>query len=70
MLAAIEIGINFAHQRLMGVTGHKIIANIREDVFNKLQRLPFDFYDSRPNGKIVVRVTDYVNDLANFLQTT
>lgn len=66
VLAAIEIGINFAHQRLMGVTGHKIIANIREDVFNKLQRLPFDFYDSRPNGKIVVRVTDYVNDLANF----
>ena len=47
VLAAIEIGINFAHQRLMGVTGHKIIANIREDVFNKLQRLPFDFYDSR-----------------------
>lgn len=66
VLAAIEIGINFAHQRLMGVTGHKIIANIREDVFNKLQGLPFDFYDSRPNGKIVVRVTDYVNDLANF----
>lgn len=66
VLAAIEIGINFAHQRLMGVTGHKIIANIREDIFNKLQRLPFDFYDSRPNGKIVVRVTDYVNDLANF----
>ncbi len=66
VLAAIEIGINYAHQRLMGQTGHKIIATIREDVFDKLQRLPFDFFDSRPNGKIVVRVTDYINDLANF----
>jgi len=66
VLAAIEIGISYAHQRLMGVAGHNIIAKIREDVFDKLQRLPFDFFDSRPNGKIVVRVTDYINDLANF----
>lgn len=66
ILAAIEISITFVHQRLMGRTGHNIIAKIREDIFDKLQRLPFDFFDSRPNGKIVVRVTDYINDLANF----
>lgn len=66
VLAGIEIAINFAHQRLMGKAGHNIIANIREEIFKKLQRLPFDFFDSRPNGKIVVRVTDYINDLANF----
>jgi ABC-type multidrug transport system fused ATPase/permease subunit len=65
-LAAIEIGITFAHQRLMGMTGHKVIANIRQDIFYKLQLLPFDYFDSRPDGKIVVRVTDYINDLANF----
>lgn len=66
ILAVIEIGITFAHQRLMGKTGHKIIAKIREDIFNKLQELPFDYFDSRPDGKIVVRVTDYINELANF----
>lgn len=66
MLAAIEIGITFAHQRLMGKTGHKIIAQIRKDIFYKLQELPFDYFDSRPDGKIVVRVTDYINELANF----
>ncbi len=65
-VAAIEIGITFAHQRLMGVMGHKVIAKIRRDAFYKLQQLPFDYFDSKPNGKIVVRVTDYVNDLANF----
>lgn len=64
--AAIEISITFAHQRIMGITGHRIIAKIRQEAFYKLQKLPFDYFDSRPDGKIVVRVTDYVNDLANF----
>lgn len=66
VLAAIEIGITFAHQRLMGKAGHNIIAKIRQDIFYKMQELPFDYFDSRPDGKIVVRVTDYINDLANF----
>lgn len=64
--AAIEIGITFAHQRMMGVTGHKIISKIRQEAFYKLQKLPFDYFDARPDGKIVVRVTDYINELANF----
>ncbi len=64
--AAIEISVTFAHQRIMGTTGHKIISGIRQEAFYKLQKLPFDYFDSRPDGKIVVRVTDYVNDLANF----
>ena len=66
VLAAAEIGINFAHQRLMGTMGHSIIAQIRQDIFYKLQSLSFDYFDSRPNGKIVIRVTDYINELANF----
>ena len=66
LLAVTEIGITFAHQRLMGKAGHKVIASIRQDIFYKLQNLPFDYFDSRPGGKIVVRVTDYINELANF----
>lgn len=65
-LAAVDISITFAYQRLMGKMGHSVIANIRQEIFYKLQRLPFDYFDSRPDGKIVVRVTDYINDLANF----
>ncbi|MDP4088777.1 MAG: ABC transporter ATP-binding protein [Bacillota bacterium] len=66
LLAAIEIGITLAQSRLMGKMGHSIIAKIRQDIFYKLQQLPFDYFDSRPAGKIVIRVTDYINDLANF----
>lgn len=66
VLAAIEIGVTYLHQRLMGKLGHSVIATIRQDIFYKLQELPFEYFDSKPDGKIVVRVTDYVNDLANF----
>ena len=66
IVSLLEIGVNFCHQRIMGKVGHSIIATIRSDVFYKLQELPFDYFDSKPNGKIVVRATEYVNDLANF----
>ena len=66
VIAALEITVNFFHQRIMGIVGHKIICDVRKEIFYKLQELPFDYFDSKPNGKIVVRVTDYVNDLANF----
>ena len=66
LLAVVEISITFVHSRLMGKTGHSLIAQIRQDIFYKLQELPFEYFDNRPNGKIVVRVTEYVNGLANF----
>ncbi len=65
-LALIEIAATYLHQSKTGVMGHKIIASIRQDIFYKLQKLPFDYFDSKPDGKIVIRVTDYINDLANF----
>ena len=65
-LAFLDIGITFVHQILSGIMGQGVIASIRQDIFYKLQKLPFDYFDSRPDGKIVIRVTDYINDLANF----
>lgn len=65
-LAGTDIGLTYAQQRMMGQMGHSVIADMRRDIFYKLQELPFEYFDNRPDGKIVVRVTDYINDLANF----
>ncbi|MCR5218381.1 ABC transporter ATP-binding protein [Treponema sp.] len=65
-LALITIIFNYFQQVLMGKMGHSVIANIRKDIFTHLQNLSFEYFDSRPDGKIVVRVTDYINELANF----
>ena len=46
--------------------GNKIICRLRKDLFDKLMELSFQYYDSRPVGKILVRVTNYTDELANF----
>jgi len=66
LLAAVEIITTFVQTRSMGKMGFSIITNIRNDIFNKLQKLSFEFFDNRPDGKIVVRVTEYINALAEF----
>ena len=38
--------------------GQSVILNIRKDLFDHLQKLPFSYYDSRPHGKILVRVVN------------
>lgn len=53
--------------RTMSFIGQSVIQNIRKDLFVHLQKLPFTFYDSRPHGKILVRVVNYVNSLSDLL---
>lgn len=66
LLAVVEVLSTFIQARSMGKMGLKIISQIRTDVFERLQRLSFDYFDNRPDGKIVVRVTEYINGLADF----
>ena len=40
---------------------------MRRDLFHHLQELPFSYYDSRPAGKILVRVINYVNSVSDIL---
>ena len=46
-----------------------IIKNIRRDLFAHLQKLPLSYFDSRPHGKILVRVVNYVNSITDLLAT-
>ena len=53
--------------RMMAHVSQSIIFDIRSDLFAHLQRLPFSYYDSRPAGKILVRVINYVNSVSDIL---
>ena len=53
--------------RYMSRIGQNIVHEIRSDIFNHLQELPFSYYDERPHGKIQVRVVNYVNNLSDLL---
>lgn len=53
--------------RIMTKVGQDIIFDIRTDLFEHLQRLSFEYYDSRPHGKILVRIINYVNSVSDTL---
>ena len=53
--------------RWMSEVGQGIIYGMRRELFYHLQELPFSYYDSRPHGKIQVRVVNYVNNISDLL---
>lgn len=62
---AICVVSNSIQRKYMSHVGNSIIHDIRRDLFEHMQKLPFTYYDSRPHGKILVRVVNYVNSLAD-----
>lgn len=56
----------YFYRSVMGTVGHGIITDLRREIFSHLQELPFEYYDTRPAGKISIRVTEYINELADF----
>lgn len=53
--------------RYMAQVGQSVIRDLRKDIFDHIQTLPFTFYDSRPHGKILVRIVNYINALGELL---
>ena len=49
--------------RIMDTAGRSAIADMREALFNHIQDLSFNFFDSRSAGKIMVRVINDINSL-------
>lgn len=69
MLAAIITSIMFGRARSKNMisVGQDIVYDIRKDLFAHLQKLPFQFYDDRPHGKILTRVINYINSVSDAL---
>lgn len=45
------------------IIGQKVIYDLRSDLFKHIQKLSFNFFDKRPAGSVLVRVTNDVNSL-------
>jgi len=69
LTASIIVSVTLSAVRniLVAKAGAGIIHDIRQDLFSHLQKLSFSFFDSRPHGKIFVRVVPYVNSVSDAL---
>ncbi|MDF7665017.1 ABC transporter ATP-binding protein [Bifidobacterium sp. ESL0745] len=63
-----ELGVRY---RTVAITrvGQLMLKDMRRDIFTHIQTLPFSYFDSRPHGKILVRVVNYVNTLSDTLSS-
>lgn len=69
VLACIVISVIFAKLRskMMTQVGQDIVYDIRKDLFEHMQHLSFEYYDSRPHGKILTRIINYINSISDLM---
>ncbi len=56
--------------RLTTVVVQHTVARLREEAEDKLSRLPLAYFDGRPHGEVLSRVTNDVDNIATSLQQT
>ncbi len=60
----IRMFLNFFIQYYGHIVGVKMQAQMRSDMFNHLQKLPYKFYDRHETGKLMSRMTNDLNDVS------
>jgi ATP-binding cassette subfamily B multidrug efflux pump len=51
--------------RMSNFLGQRILYDLRQELFEHVEHLPFSFFDHRPAGKIISRLTNDVNHMGN-----
>jgi len=79
-LALLIVACIFEYGRIyyLQTSANRVIQKMRMDVYNQIHRLPINYFDTLPAGKVVSRVTNdteavkdlFVNVLANFFSGT
>lgn len=59
-----QVVATYINNRVTLRLGNGIVCELRKDMFDKLMQLSFDYYDSRPSGKILVRITSYCDEIS------
>ena len=69
LLLSIVVSVSFSvmRSRIMTKVGQDIVYDIRKDLYEHRQRLSFEYYDSRPHGKILVRIINYINSVSDLM---
>ncbi len=56
---------SYGQSYLMGYVGQWVIADIRQQLFIQIVRLPIRFHDANSSGRLMARVISDVNEMAN-----
>lgn len=59
--------LGYLHTKMINFTGQRILFDLRQQLFNHLQTLSFRFFDGRPAGKIMSRITNDTNAIGELI---
>ena len=62
-LGVVKGAFTFVQGYLMNYVGQRVVANIRERLYNHLQTLSLSFFDRTPTGVLMSRITNDVNSI-------
>ena len=60
----------YGYTQIMVVVAQKIVCEIREDLFHRMQSLPLRYYDTNPNGDTMSRFTNDVDTISDALNNS
>lgn len=60
------LGAGYLQTKLMGTVGQHIMFSLRNTVFNKLQELPFDFFNQNKAGDLISRINNDTENINQF----
>ncbi|MFI3209128.1 MAG: ABC transporter ATP-binding protein [Eubacteriales bacterium] len=66
----VSVLCSYLQSRLMLEVAQKSLAQLRLDLYEKLQRLPLRYFDSNNNGDLMSRFTNDVDAISQMLSTT
>lgn len=58
----------FLQQYIMAAVAQKTVYNLREDIFDKVNRLPIAYFDGRSVGDVLSRITNDIDTISSTLQ--
>ena len=67
VFVVIHIVTDLIEKRRMLKINQSIVIDIKNDLFTHIQSLPFEYFDTRPHGKIIVRLTEYASGVADLI---
>ena len=67
LLVLVSIILTKVYSKILAQVNQNIVEDIKNDLFSHIQYLSFNYYDTRPHGKILVRLTEYAEDVSTLI---
>lgn len=65
VLRTLQLFASKTQIKKLNFLGQKVLYDLRQNLFAHIETLPFSFFDHRPVGKVVSRITNDVNHIGN-----